>query len=399
MRLNEDSSVFAKTKKIILIAIFIRALLYLPIYGIELDILKEQQLGGVGGGSLLYGIQNISGSSYLSIGYLSIVPYINASLLVQLLTPILPYLENLQKENQREITKVTRYITLLIATGWSTYLTFTAIKPVVFNWNFTLAIVIITQLIAGSMLCTWGAESISKEKLANGTSIIISIDIIGGFLKTLSEFKLTLATLYTSEAFIIAASNLFSLLILTLFIVKLQTAEVKVEVRSAKQQAFFNTNSVKSFLPLRLLQVGSMPIIWSRTLTLVLASLLQGGYSSSLYLVGNFLFTVIFNIYYTLITLKPKKIAKELQRSATTIKNVKPGPDTVKYLESKITVLATRGGVFLASLTAVQALLDQLLKVNICKNLFSFVILINVCSELVTEIRSSLLIEKYKNFK
>jgi len=150
--------------------------------------------------------KNLTGSSFLGIGSLGILPYINSSIVIQLLTPIIPSLERLQKEEgelgRQQITRYTRYLTL----GWAVILSigiaFILVKPVVFNWNIVLAAKIIFSLTTGSMLSMWFAELITKENLGNGSSMIIFINIIGGLPASFNDFTLNLENLSSISNFL-----------------------------------------------------------------------------------------------------------------------------------------------------------------------------------------------------
>ena len=106
-------------------------------------------------------------TSFLGLGALGILPYINASIIIQLLTPVFPALERLQKEEgelgRQQLTRYTRYLTLLWACSLSIGIAFFVIKPIVFNWSFELALKIICSLTLGSVLSMWFSELISEE--------------------------------------------------------------------------------------------------------------------------------------------------------------------------------------------------------------------------------------------
>ena len=144
-----------KIRKIFGFLILIRLGLYIPVPNVDLDIFSQNQVANP-----LFGLaKNLTGSSFLGIGSLGILPYINSSIIIQLLTPVIPSLERLQKEEgelgRQQITQYTRYLTL----GWSVVLStgvaFLLVRPVVFNWSIVLAFKIILSLTTGSMLSMW----------------------------------------------------------------------------------------------------------------------------------------------------------------------------------------------------------------------------------------------------
>ena len=190
MVLSETISLLQKKiLKIFGLLLLIRLGLYIPVPNVDLDIFSQTQ-----GTNPIFGIaKNLTGSSFLGIGSLGILPYINSSIVIQLLTPILPALERLQKEEgelgRQQISKYTRYLTFGWALILSTGIAIFFVKPVVFNWSFVLALKNILSLTTGSMLSMWFAELITNEKLGNGSSMIIFINIIGGLPANLNEAK------------------------------------------------------------------------------------------------------------------------------------------------------------------------------------------------------------------
>ena len=158
-----------KILKIFGFLILIRLGLYIPVPNVDLDIFSQNQVSNP-----LFGLaKSLTGSSFLGVGSLGILPYINSSIVVQILTPVIPALGRLQKEEgelgRQQITKYTRYLTLGWALLLSTGVAFVLIKPVVFNWNIVLALKIIFSLTTGSMLSMWFAELITNENLGNGS--------------------------------------------------------------------------------------------------------------------------------------------------------------------------------------------------------------------------------------
>ena len=188
-----------KIIKILGLLFLIRLGLYIPVPNVDLDIFSQNQVANP-----LFGLaKNLTGSAFLGIGSLGILPYINSSIVIQLLTPVIPGLERLQKEEgefgRQQITRYTRYLTL----GWALILSagvaFIVVKPVVFNWSLVLALKIILALTTGSMLSMWFAELITNENLGNGSSMM-------EFFKPSSEVCGKLAVFKSPEACLLPPS-------------------------------------------------------------------------------------------------------------------------------------------------------------------------------------------------
>ena len=177
-----------KILKILSLLILIRVGLYIPVPNVDLDIFTQNQITNP-----VFGFaRNLTGSSFLGIGSLGILPYINSSIVIQLLTPLVPALEKLQKEEgelgRQQISKYTRYLTFGWAIILSSGVAFGLVKPVVFNWSLLLAFKIIISLTTGSMLSLWFAELITNESLGNGSSMIIFINIIEHYYDSFKGF-------------------------------------------------------------------------------------------------------------------------------------------------------------------------------------------------------------------
>lgn len=283
MEVSETISLLQKKiLKILGFLLLIRLGLYIPVPNVDLDIFSENQVANP-----LFGLaKNLTGSTFLGVGSLGILPYINSSIVIQLLTPVIPALERLQKEEgelgRQQIARYTRYLTLGWAFLLSTGVAFILVKPVVFNWNLRLALKIIFSLTTGSMLSMWFAELITKENLGNGSSMIIFINIIGGLPANLSEFG---STLQKSSA-IANFSSLFITyglyLVIVAIIVLVQDSYKKVNIVSAKQlnvnyleQSSSSSKFKSSYIPIKLNQGGIMPLVFSTTIATFLFYPLQ----------------------------------------------------------------------------------------------------------------------------
>jgi preprotein translocase subunit SecY len=167
--------------------------------------------------------KNLTGSSFLGIGSLGILPYINSSIIIQLLTPVVPALERLQKEEgelgRQQINRYTKYLTLIWALVLSTACAFVLVKPVIFNWSILLALKIILSLTTGSMLSMWFAELITNENLGNGSSMIIFINIIGGLPASTSEFAKNLNSVDSINNLLLLGSVFFAYILIVCIIV------------------------------------------------------------------------------------------------------------------------------------------------------------------------------------
>ena len=304
----------------------------------------------------------------LSVFSLGILPNINASILIQLLVSAVPYLEKLQKEEgetgRRQIKQYTRSLTLFIAILESLSIAF-SLRPILFNWNLAVCGEIVLALTTGSMIILWLSDLITEEGIGNGSSIVITLNI-------LSVLPNTIQTLVQSGNILSILLSLSSFTILIIGIIYVQEAVRIIPLISAKQ-LFAQQNQTgnqtmrTSYLPLKINQGGVMPIIFSSTFLTFLTvgvnyllslkilpieinnpqtvTLIYGGI--------NFILIFAFSLFYSNLILNPKEIAKDLNKMAITIPDVGPGKQTTSFLKKTLTRLSLLGALFLAILVAI----------------------------------------------
>jgi len=403
-----------KILKIFSFLLLIRLGLYIPVPNVDLDIFSQNQVANP-----LFGLaKNLTGSSFLGIGSLGILPYINSSIVIQLLTPVIPSLERLQKEEgelgRQQITRYTRYLTLAWALILSAGVAFILVKPVVFNWNIILGLKIILSLTTGSMLSMWFAELITEEKLGNGSSMIIFINIIGGLPANIKEFSSGVGNFSN----LIFAYAIY--LIIVAIVVLVQDSYKKVNIVSAKQlnfnyleQSKSNSRQKSSYIPIKLNQGGIMPLVFSTTIATFLFYPLQlfisnflkveNGQLTNLLTLSSFLLNLVlvvfFSTFYALLVLKPKDLSENLTKMAYNIPGLKQGKETTRYLEQVISRLAFMGGIFLAFLAFFPLLLGNFFQFNVFKNLTSLIILIGVITDVTSQVKGFLVSQNYENIK
>jgi preprotein translocase subunit SecY len=271
-----------KILKILGFLILIRLGLYIPVPNIDLDIFSQNQVSNP-----LFGFaKNLTGSSFLGVGSLGILPYINSSIVIQLLTPVIPALERLQKEEgelgRQQISKYTRYLTFGWALILSASVAFFLVKPIVFNWSINLALKIIVALTTGSMLSMWFAELITNENLGNGSSMIIFINIIGSIPANFNEFVQNLNNTSSINNIVTTMFVFLFYLFIVCMIVLVQESYKKIDIVSARQLNFNSaekgsqsTELKNSYIPIKLNQGGIMPLVFSTTIATLLFYPLQ----------------------------------------------------------------------------------------------------------------------------
>jgi preprotein translocase subunit SecY len=409
-----------KIVKILTLLLLVRLGLYIPVPGLDLDIFAQSQ-----NLNPMFGFaKTLLGNSFIGIGSLGILPYINASIIIQLLTPVIPSLERLQKEEgeigRQQITRYTRYLTSFWAIGLSFGVANFLIKPVIFNWSLFLGFKIVLALTIGSLLSMWFAELITEEGLGNGSSMIIFINIVGSIPNNIINIVQTTFTSSLVENLLVISEVTLIYLFIVLVIITFQDAYKKVNIVSAKQlslnpivESTQSSEFKNSFIPLKLNQGGVMPLVFSSTIAIVLVypvqqfiNLTVGADNSfwvdalKFYSFGaNLILVVFFSCFYVSLVLKPKDMSENLGKMAYNIPGIRQGKETTKYLEKTINRLAFIGGLFLAFLAFFPLLIGNIFQFTFFKNLTSLLILIGVITDTTSQIRGYLISSRYEGFK
>merc|ERR1712194_100618 len=290
--------------------------------------------------------KTLTGSSFLGIGALGILPYINASIIIQLLVPVLPQLEQLQKEEgefgRQQITRYTRYLALIWAVILSSAIASFLVKPIIFDWSISLALEIILALVTGSILSMWFSELITEEGLGNGSSMLIFINIVGSIPNSFSELN---NALFSQASYLdnlrISGQGLIFYLFVVSVIILFQDSYKKINIVAAKQLTLSSSDQYQNFsqlknsyIPLKVNQGGIMPLVFSSTIAVFLAypvqQLLNLGFVNNSFLsvysiTINILLVVLFSCFYAGLVLKPDDISQNLAKMAYSIPGIRQG--------------------------------------------------------------------------
>jgi preprotein translocase subunit SecY len=356
-------------------------------------------------------VSTFAGDNTFVIGLftLNIFPYINATILVQLLLGFSPKLAKLQKdgdfEGRRSINRLTRFITLIWALIQSVGVTL-YLKQILFNWNYLLALEIVIWLTTGAMIVLWLSELITDYGLGNGSSLLIYTNIISNLPNLFKKIILE-----NSDNFTIFSGIGISLLVFTSLygIVFLQEGIRKIPLISSKQlnQSSFQ-NVGDNYLPLRFNQAGVMPIILTTAILVLPNYIINLGIFPYLnfltsfkfiYWVGYFVLILAFSSFYSSIVLNPKDISDQLQKMAVTIPGVRPGLQTTFYLKQVIKRITLIGATMLATLTIVPNFIESTLNITGLNGLSttSLLILAGVVLDLIREVNNIYYSNIYNN--
>jgi preprotein translocase subunit SecY len=353
----------------------------------------------------------------LGIFSLNIFPYINASIIMQLLVSIFPSLSKLQKEGggegRRTINKLTRLITLGVALIQSFGIALT-LKKALFDWDIYLAAQIMIWLTTGTMIVLWLSEIITEYGLGNGASLLIYTNIVSN----LPNFGKNLFVQAPENVSLISWGLIVILLFVAIYgIVLLQEGTRVVPLISSKQltktSETFSTSSLleNNYIPLRFNQAGVMPIILTTAVLVIPNYISNAGLlpfitlpiflksSNIIYWIAYFTLILLFSSIYSKIVLNPKDIANDLQKMAVSVPGVRPGIETTFYLKKVMQRVTYLGAIMLSILATLPNLIEAIIPGSSFNGLgtTSLLILVGVILELSREIRSIILSNIYND--
>lgn len=356
--------------------------------------------------------------SNASIFGLGIMPYITASIIVQLLTVAVPYFQKMQKEGEsgrQKLNRITRGLTVLVTIPQSyTYLVSTiaddAILPGIGKTAFLISAIII--LTTGTMFCMWLGERITEKGIGNGTSMLIMIGIISRLPVALFGEAQRLG----SGGILFFILELVALFFIVMGVVLILQATRRIPIQYAKQVVGNRVyGGQRQYLPLKLNAAGVMPIIFAQSL-MFLPSLLGNyladksdtagavaqafaDYTHPAYNILFALLIILFSFFYTAITVNPTQIAEEMKRNGGFIPSVKPGIQTAEYIDTILSRITLPGAVFLSVLAVLPAVASLFGITSEFSRFFggtSLLIMVGVILDTLQQIESYLLMQHYE---
>lgn len=418
---NSFKSPEIRQKIIFTLAIFLvfRFFAHVPVAGVNLAALKN-----LFESNQFLGLLNIFSGGTLanfSIMALGLNPYINASIIIQLMTMVFPKLEELQKEGdsgRKKINQYTRFLTIplaaLQAIGMYALLKSQGIIAVLPPVAFISFILTMT---AGTMFLVWLGELITERGVGNGISLLIFAGIVGQFPVLLGQ-TISTATNETSISLLIFTA-LSLLVIAGIIIVNEATRQIPVHYARRMRGNAASGGGQSTHLPLRLNQAGVIPIIFAISLVL-LPSLLAGVLVTSpnqflssvgqaintwfaptgwLYNITYFLLVVGFTFFYTAVIFNPKKISEDIQKYGGFIPGIRPGGPTTKYLNYILIRITLVGGGFLGFIAIMPQIARGLTGIQtLLLGGTSILIVVSVVLETIKNIQANLVMRSYDRF-
>jgi preprotein translocase subunit SecY len=391
---------------------------HIPVPGINASVLEElfrSQQGGILG---LFNVFSGGALSRFSILALGIMPYISASIIMQLCVVVVPSLEALKKEGEagrRKITQYTRYGTLGLAffQALGISIALEAQPGLVLDPGLAFRLITATTLVTGTMFLMWLGEQITERGLGNGISLLIFAGIAAGLP---SAIGLTLEQARTGAYSIPLVLGIALLVVLvTAFVVFVERAQRKILVNYAKRQVGNKVyQGQSSHLPLKLNMAGVIPPIFASSIILFPATLAQwfGSGESTVWLrdlaatlspgqpVHEILYAaaiIFFCFFYTALQYNPKETAENLKKSGAFIPGYRPGEQTAKYLEKITLRLTLLGSLYLVVVCFIPNFLIAWKNVPFYFGGTSLLIIVVVTMDFMTQVQAYMMSQQYES--
>ena len=391
---------------------------HVPVPGIDPDMLSrlfQEQQGGILG---LFNMFSGGALSRFSVFALGIMPYISASIIMQMLSYVLPSLESLRKEGEsgrRKITQYTRYGTLLLGVfqAFGIAVALESQAGLVLDPGFMFRFTCIVSLVTGTMFLMWLGEQITERGLGNGISIIIFAGIVAGLPSAISGlFQLvsTGAISPLSSIFVIAIVAL-----VTAFVVFIERGQRRITVNYAKRQVGNRLyGGQTSYLPLKMNMSGVIPPIFASSLILFPATL-AGWFTSGdstrwirdlaaalspgqpLYTLLYAAMIVFFAYFYTALVFNPRETAENLKKSGAFVPGIRPGEQTSRYIDKVLLRLTLGGAIYLVFVCLVPEFLNMRFNVPFYFGGTSLLIVVVVTMDFMSQVQAYLMSHQYES--
>lgn len=398
-----------------------RLMVFIPTPGIDIDRLRE---GAFGQGDVFTLLNFISGGNFevFSIAALGVIPYITASIIIQMLTSTYPPLEKLAREGEegrKKITQYTRIGAISLAAVQSVFLAIAllgpsgALKVGWANGPFFWFVVLMTQ-VAGVSVVMWLGEKITEHGIGNGISLIIYAGIVAAFPNALAQ---QFALIGRGEANLFGLIIFFVLLIVAISgMVMVQQAERRIPVQYARKVVGRKVMGGQStYIPMRLNAAGVIPIIFAVSI-MILPQTVIGSFPDALWLqaIGNWfnpavwqgllvstLLIVAFTYFYTQISFDPRRISENLREYGGFVPGVRPGQPTTEHLTRITTRITLWGALFLGAVNAMPQTLAWITGAGQLSFVFSgigLLIMVGVSLDTLRQLESQLMMRHYEGF-
>ena len=390
----------------------------IPVPNIDRSVLNEYFSSASG----LFGLFDMfSGGSFsnFTIFALSITPYITASIILQLLTVVIPRLEALSKEGtegRKKIAQYTRYLTVVLAFVQSIALTLGLFRSAVIDQSFFSTAVVIITLTAGTAFLMWLGEQINEHGIGNGISLFIMAGIVARMPSAIHQTFINLRDGQVSVISVIIFL-IFALAVIV-GVIEVQQGTRKIPVQYAKRVVGRKMyGGQNTHIPMKVNQAGVIPVIFSLSilqfpLTVTYFTDSTSGFTQFItkylspsgnpgvwiYSVLNIVLIMFFTYFYTAITFNPQEVADNMKANGGFIPGIRPGRPTVEYLSRVMTRITFVGAIFLAVIATIPTVIGNFTALQIQFGGTSLLIAVGVALDTMKQLESQLIMRNYSGF-
>ena len=394
---------------------------HIPLPGIDTTALEDFFKSFQGTIFYLYDIFSGGNLGRMTLFALGVMPYISASIMMQLLTVAIPELQRLAKEEgdygRYKINQYTRYLTVFVAFVQSLGIAFWLQGqvsprgfPIVPEGGFLFILTTVIALVSSTMFLVWVGDRITEKGIGNGMSLLIFAGIVAGFPSAFIRFFDMLRNGDVSPFAFVGA--IIFILIVIVGIVYIQEAERRVPIQYPRRQV--GRQEIvggSTYLPIKLNPSGVIPIIFAQSLLLIpstvlgfinhpIAKLLHDAFNPTT-LFYNFiyiLFIVFFTYFYTAVIINPVDVADNLKKAGAFVPGVRPGQDTQKLLETIINRLAFVGALFLSAVAIIPIFISLWLNIPFYFGGTTALIVVGVALDTLNKLEAQMLQRRYSTF-
>jgi preprotein translocase subunit SecY len=404
-------------KKLIFTAVILalyRVGSYIPVPGVDIAAVKASDQ--FSGNNILGLLNQFSGGglSRIALFALGIMPYITASIILQLLQVVVPSIEKLSKEGevgQQKITQYTRYLTVGLAFGQSIGYVFlfrgnqSGGAPIIPVFDAAHVFIIVTSLTAGTILLMWMGELITQRGIGNGISLMIFASIVSRLPHGVQAWA-------TNSDQVFKVMMPFIALAVIASIVFIQEGQRRIPVQYAKRVIGRRMSSGgMTYLPLRVNMAGVIPVIFAASIMAfppTVGQLINTPGARSVatffnpsgvpYIIGESLMIIVFTYFYTAVTFNPVDQAENLKKYGGFIPGVRPGRPTAEFLDRILARLTFPGALYLAAVAALPTILIAQTSANFFFGGTSILIVIGVALDTMKQLEAQLMMRNYEGF-
>ena len=392
----------------------------IPVPFVDLQSLQSVATSTEGFGEFFNYLSVLTGGGlqYGALFAMSVTPYINASIIIQLLTVAIPYLERLAKEGEegrKKMAQITRFAAVILGliqgTAYFFYLNNQNHLLVEGGMTVFAAFVIIACFTAGSALVMWLGEQIDVKGIGNGISILL----FAGIISRAPDAARTLFGYWSQGNYVAVIGILIAFLLVIAFIVWMTNAERRVPVQYAKRvQGRKQYGGQNSHIPFKVNMSGVMPVIFASSILMLPTMILsfmnvtkentwvkilalfssQGAFYAILY----FLLIIGFAYFYATIQYNPVEIANNIRKNGGSVPGIRPGKPTSDYFQKILSRITLLGALFLSVIAILPIIVGNVGNINISLGGTSVLILVGVALDTVQNLESQLMMRHYKGF-